>query len=158
MFRIIYDSLRTCNFNFFIAFSCFSCDRTISPGIGICGKEENTRLSCHTTAVTSSCCSFLDLPLFNFKTVGFLNSVGQFFLFALVVPQLYVSCSNSIFIRFVELKKLSKEIWCHFPQKFSVSCTTTYSPSRRSCCQISFFLLTLAKFLCLLLFYARQEM
>ena len=25
MFRIIYDSLRTCNFNFFIAFSCFSC-------------------------------------------------------------------------------------------------------------------------------------
>ena len=36
-------------------------------------------LSCHTTAVTSSCCIFLDSPLFNFKTVGFLNSVGQFF-------------------------------------------------------------------------------
>ena len=41
MFRVIYDCLRTCNLNFFIAFSCFSCDRTISPGIGICGKEEN---------------------------------------------------------------------------------------------------------------------
>jgi hypothetical protein len=47
-------------------------------------------------------------PLFNFKTVRFLNSVGQFFLCALAVPQLYVSCSSSIFIRFVELKKLPK--------------------------------------------------
>ena len=47
-------------------------------------RRRTTRLSCHTTAVTSSCCIFLDSPLFNFKTVGFLNSVGQFFLFALV--------------------------------------------------------------------------
>src|SRR5215475_1624640 len=71
-------------------------------------RRRTARLSCHTTAVTSSCCISLDSPLFNFKTAGFLNSGGQFFLFALAVPQLYVSCSNSIFIRFVELKKLSK--------------------------------------------------
>jgi hypothetical protein len=41
MFRVICDGLRTCNFNFFIAFSCFSFYRTISLRIGICGKEEN---------------------------------------------------------------------------------------------------------------------
>ena len=35
---VIYDGLRTCNFNFFIAFSCFSCAQTITLGIGICGK------------------------------------------------------------------------------------------------------------------------
>jgi len=43
IFLLIDDGLRTCNFNFFIAFSCFSCDRTISPGIAICGKEENNK-------------------------------------------------------------------------------------------------------------------
>ena len=43
IFCVICDGLRTCNFNFFIAFSCFSCDRTISSGIGICGKKENNK-------------------------------------------------------------------------------------------------------------------
>jgi len=38
MCRVIYDGLRTCNLNFFFAFSC---DRTISPGIGIFRKEDN---------------------------------------------------------------------------------------------------------------------
>ena len=41
MFRVIYDGLSTCNFKFFIAFSCFSCDLTITLGFRICGKEEN---------------------------------------------------------------------------------------------------------------------
>ena len=107
MFRVISDGLRTCNFNFFVAFSFFLV--TVSSVRGSEFVERRTaRLSCHTTAVTFSCCIFLDSPLFNFKAAGFLNSVGQFFLFALAVPQLYVSFSNSIFMRFVEVKKLSK--------------------------------------------------
>ena len=42
-------------------------------------RRRTTHLSCHTTAVTSSCCIFLDSHRFNFKTVCFLNSVGHFF-------------------------------------------------------------------------------
>jgi hypothetical protein len=42
------------------------------------------------------------------------------------------------FRRVVEQKNLSKIIWCRFPQKFSVSCSTTFFPSRY-CCRIPFF-------------------
>ena len=45
MFRVIYDCLSTCNFNFFFVFSCFSCDRTIIPVIGICGGEQHVCLA-----------------------------------------------------------------------------------------------------------------
>jgi len=79
-FCVKYGGLMTCNFSLFIAFSCFSCERTDSTGIGFCRKEENNTFalpdySCHIFML-----HFPGSPLFNFKTVDFLNFLAHFYI------------------------------------------------------------------------------
>jgi len=58
-FGVIYCGLRTWNFNIFIAFSCFLVTEPSVRESEFVERRRTIRLSCHTTAVTSSCCIFL---------------------------------------------------------------------------------------------------